>query len=320
MIRGSVSVSPTETSPSKALHSILSFCLWAALTLTAIGIAATPLPAKQCPTGVCSALTFFPRKTRTTRTEVAPIGPLNTNAQRLARGLAPKPPVRRSPTSTISKRQQPSQVPSPFTSYRGIISLRSEGSDTPYYIDKTSYHSGHIFVNTSISEALVVSFTSPSSELSARTSRSFLVGAQLLMENWSYGGEFPLLGLVQGGNNTDSDIGSGSPEYLTLGGIASPGTPKDSIPVYANNSYTFVTGQNRTSESAVWNADLNTGLLTPQWTNTSRTQPTTYLFTRDSILYAGGDLEAFTANLTFGIEAEGSQEKVVPLLAYFVPI
>ncbi|KAG9020426.1 hypothetical protein FS842_007336 [Serendipita sp. 407] len=51
-----------------------------------------------------------------------------------------------------------------------------------------------------------------------------------------------------------------------------------------------------TWESSVWNLNITTGDITPQWINSDGSSPATYLFRyRDQYMYGSGDLAAFNS-------------------------
>ncbi|KAG8847182.1 hypothetical protein FRB91_012038 [Serendipita sp. 411] len=103
---------------------------------------------------------------------------------------------------------------------------------------------------------------------------------------------FPFLGLIQGGANVDSDIAPGSYQYLYLGGTShsAPGAiPQTGPNGYANNSVTW--------ESSVWNINITTGDLTPQWINSDGSSPATYLIRHQGAFFFGtGDPDAFNSH------------------------
>ncbi|KAH6991418.1 hypothetical protein BKA56DRAFT_610955 [Ilyonectria sp. MPI-CAGE-AT-0026] len=105
-----------------------------------------------------------------------------------------------------------------------------------------------------------------------------------------------LSGIV-GFGATNSDLGPGSYNYVTLG--ASTDTPPGVKPQSGiDNSFTRATGIAKNVESAIWKLDLQNLVLTPQWVNTDITSnPLTVVFTQNTLAVTG-DFTEFTN--TFG--------------------
>ncbi|KAG8756841.1 hypothetical protein FRC14_002619 [Serendipita sp. 396] len=102
---------------------------------------------------------------------------------------------------------------------------------------------------------------------------------------------FPFLGLIRGFANADSDIAPGSYHYLFLGGT--PHSAPGATPQTGPNS---CSPSSLTWESSVWNLNITTGDITPQWINSDGSSPATYLFRyRDQYMYGSGDLAAFNS-------------------------
>ncbi|PPR03117.1 hypothetical protein CVT26_004666 [Gymnopilus dilepis] len=269
-----------------------------------------PQPGNQCMISYCpSYFAYFPP--RGPRRRPTPTIPSRTNAQRLAGGLGPNPPIRRGKIGTPRQRWAASPSPvapaHPKATHCGVIRLNDASTGSAIgYIGRTSYGKfrGHLFTNESVSDAVTACFkidqhSTHSSDLS------------IALEDWNLKSDFPLLALIQGKGDKSSDIGPHSSNYLTMGGVEWPGTPPGSTPTAITNSYTFYSGGlDRTAESSVWNIDLTTGALTAHWTNPDRRQTTAHVFSLDNILYAGGDLDAFMKHYT---------RKIVPLTLHFVP-
>lgn len=207
-----------------------------------------------------------------------------SNAQRLARGLPLKAPVRKAKTVII--RQMPSAGP-PVTKMGMMQVTNVDTGESVGYISATFLSTGHLGFTTDVAKALEISFVIDSFATTA-------TGLRIIMDDSDQSIDFPILGLIQGRDNSDDDIGSSSFNYLYLGGVALPGTASGSIASLMDNTYTNATAISRASETDVWSIDLNTGLITPQWVNEDGTSvTTTELFSQGTALYAGGNSSAF---------------------------
>ncbi|KAF8911626.1 hypothetical protein CPB84DRAFT_1842107 [Gymnopilus junonius] len=266
------------------------------------GVLALPMPppGNQCMINYCpSYFAHFPP--RGPRTKPTLSMPTRTNAQRLAGGLGPNPPIHRGLIGTPRQRWATSPSPSPVVplnpkvTHCGVVRLTDSKTDSQIgYIGKISSSKGHLFVNESISEAVTVCFKLDKDSSTASS-------ISIVLEDWNLKSDFPLFALIQGRVDKSSDIGLHSSNYLTLGGVEWPGSRPQSPPKLIVNSYSsYWDGFDRTAESSVWNINLTTGKLTVQWTNSDRSQPTTQLFTVGNVLYAGGDLDAFVTHHSRG--------------------
>ncbi|KAF8343116.1 uncharacterized protein EI90DRAFT_3115604 [Cantharellus anzutake] len=200
--------------------------------------------------------------------------PKLTNAQRFACGLPPLPPKRLwvSPT-----RRDP--VPSSVNYRAAIQVIRQDDGALLGYISRTSQgRERHKYVED-VTDALIVGFTLTAGATSA-------TGIDLITENSDIP-NYVYLGLVQGSDDTDSVLQSGSYQYVYLANT-NP-TPANSPPQTVGNSYTQATGVSRTSESAVWSVNVVALSLVPIWTNPDGISATTELFAQSKNLYAGGD-------------------------------
>ncbi|KAG8942476.1 hypothetical protein FRC04_003644 [Tulasnella sp. 424] len=206
----------------------------------------------------------------------------STNAERFARGLPPKKP-KLIAGSPVRRDSQPSSLP-PVTR-AGIIEVHNAANDALLgYISKNLVNGGAQFgYDPAIANALLVSFQTPAG--ATGTVPTMDITAVNSNPSW------PLLGLVQGRDDTSSDIAAGSYQYLYLGGISNPGTQPNDPPTLITNSY-FI-GAPRTAESAVWSFNTADNTLSLQWVNTDSSKPTMNVWTQSTGLYAGGDQGAF---------------------------
>jgi hypothetical protein len=250
-------------------------------SLAATSIFASPVSRNECDANseFCQGTALLDSSTVPTITDRAI--DVSTNAERFARGLPPKKPklVAGSPV----RRTQPSSVPP--VSYRGYIQIKDKNSNVLGYISKNLGNSGAQFVSDpSIANALIVDFQLPAGATSGST-------LDFTIENSNP--SWPLLGMVQGRDDTDSNISTGSYQYLYVGGISTPGTDPNATPQSISNSY-FI-GAPRTAESAVWSIDLTSGAITAQWVNTDGSKPPIQTWTQSTGLYFGGNSNAFFA-------------------------
>jgi len=205
-----------------------------------------------------------------------------TNAELLRRGLPLKEPIMR--RGSPVRRNKPSDLP-PQTkkTYNGIIEVRNSANDNLLgYIGKNLVNGGAQFgIDSSRDNAVPVSFqTGPSGS-----------GSQIVISLSNSNPSWPLLGLVQGRDDADSNVKPGSYQYGYLGGVSNPGTQPGAPPTSISNSY-FI-GSPRTAETPVWTYDHSHKVLTPVWINQDGTTPAIQTWTQSGGLYFGGDQGAF---------------------------
>lgn len=213
-----------------------------------------------------------------------------TNAERLRRGLTPKSPILRRGTP-VRRHADPSGRPRPTdpgnpnsTKRRGVIQvLNADSGASLGYVSSTALNKAFYTYETSKDNALIVKFDIDETESGT--------DLNLSIENSDTG--YTFLGLIQGRDDTNSNLNSGSFHYTYIGGIKNPGTEPGSGPTNIDNSYTTATGRKRTAESAVWTYDSSSGKLTPQWTNTDGSVPAVHYFSQSTVIYVGGDQNAF---------------------------
>ncbi|KAG8912892.1 hypothetical protein FRC01_004842 [Tulasnella sp. 417] len=268
------------------------FHLFSLVALVSTGVFSTPTP-PPCLAEICGDTAFVdssPSPVDFAAAIVKPETPTRslpeggaeqlTNSERFIRGLPPKRPKRLQ--GSPLRRTQPSAVP--LTTYRGHIRIdKEDGSGTLGYLSKYSMNSVYNRYQ-SIDNAAVVTFKFDDTQTSGPASE--------LTSDWDVPA-FPILGLVQGRDNTNSDIAPGSYQYLYITGT-NPTSP-DATPDVVGNAYNSATGASRTSESEVWHFDSVTNEITLQWVNTDGSKPPTYLFTQSMALYAGSDPAKFNA-------------------------
>ncbi|KAG9042501.1 hypothetical protein FS842_002167, partial [Serendipita sp. 407] len=141
----------------------------------------------------------------------------------------------------------------PATARTGVIEIRHSEHD---------WFFGYIANSTTIGIATPVMEVSWAERFTFEAPEGAASVTQAEITSYKTIDGFPFLGLIQGGANVDSDIAPGSYQYLYLGGTShsAPGAiPQTGPNGYANNSVTW--------ESSVWNINITTGDLTPQWIN-----------------------------------------------------
>ncbi|KAJ7491300.1 hypothetical protein FB451DRAFT_1222733 [Mycena latifolia] len=195
-----------------------------------------------------------------------------TNAERLARHLPLKPPSRRSsarravssPAATLANR-----------GYIQVLSVDASGNRTGVlgYISKTTYIHTQYVVSPSLDDALLVG---PNGDHDLLT---------LTLHPPAF------LGLVQGRDDTSSNLAQGSFNYLYLASTAQ--TSPNATPQNVDSSFSAVYGQPYSAESAVWTLDPVTHSLTAQWINSDGSRAPTISFSQGSAIYFSGDPEAF---------------------------
>jgi hypothetical protein len=204
-----------------------------------------------------------------------------TNAELLRRGLPLNNPIMR--RGSPVRRQSPSSVPPPVkTTHAGVVEVHNAADGSLLgYIGKDLLNGAQLGFKPSIADALLISFETDS------TGSGTDIDISMTNSNPSW----PLLGLIQGRDDTDSNFAPGSYQYGYLGGVANPGTQPGDGPTLIDNSYP--TGTPRTAETAVWTFDGTSGTLTPVWINEDGTTPALQTWTQSTALYIGGDQSAF---------------------------
>jgi hypothetical protein len=172
--------------------------------------------------------------------------------------------------------------------YTAVIEIKNGSTSLGYLVNDPAYWTPEITPDSA--SAFIVDFTLNGTSGSQ---------ANLLPDSPSQG--FPYLGLTQGRDSTDSNIGSGNFNYLYIEGTNA--TDPGATPQLVGNYFNTGTGLSHTSESAIWSIDITgtTGTLTPQWINTDDSSPTTVTFVQSNHVYAGGDASAFNGRFPAGV-------------------
>ncbi|KAJ7122656.1 hypothetical protein C8R43DRAFT_899692 [Mycena crocata] len=202
------------------------------------------------------------------------------NAERFRRGMPPAPPTSQYSKGT-GKRNEGS--PTPTITLRGRIKVINTANNAVLgYISKNPL-SGTLRYQSNMADAVTVHFDLPLGALTVKK-------INIAQEDSDI---FPLVGAIQGRDNTSSDIAPGSFHYGYIGGT---NECEDVIfqlrhsvlPSSGPNSYTAVIGTQRTFESAVWVYDTISKAIIMQWINIDGS-------TFSTALYFGGDKAAFQA-------------------------
>jgi hypothetical protein len=205
-----------------------------------------------------------------------------TNANLLRRGLPLKEPILR--RGSPVRRSSPSSVPPVKITHRGTIEVHNAANGNLLgYVSKNLVNGGAQYgIDPTAANALHVTFDTDQSNS----------GTGLNVKAVDSNPSWPLLGIVQGRDDIDSNVKPGSYQYLYLGGVANPGTQPGDRPAQISNSY-FI-GSPRTAETALWTIN-SAGNMSPIWINQDGTTPALQLWTQSTGLYAGGDMNAFFA-------------------------
>lgn len=158
----------------------------------------------------------------------------------------------------------------PIVTKQGIVQVTNAANGAVLgYISKNSFSGAQYRYQPNEVDAMAISFDAPQGATSVTQARITSLNADT---------GFPLLGLIQGRDNTNSDIAAGSFHYGYFGGTngVAPGTTPQNV----GNSYTTASGKQRTSESDVWTIDLVTGAVTAQWINSDGSKLSTFLSRR----------------------------------------
>jgi len=205
-----------------------------------------------------------------------------SNAKRLSLGLPLNPPVRRSLAKKAHLAKRSSIPPLVVGGYILVTNLDTAtvlGYISPTFNDFKEY--GNLVSTTSSALKVSLSYDalSPSQiEITA------INGADP---------SAPLFGGIVGYASSSDDLGSGNPNYQYIGGVTH--TPVGAPPTDSANSFEDATQIDENVESCIWNYNILTGALTPQWINTDGSTPANSLmYVSDEPLFAiTGDAAEF---------------------------
>ncbi|KAJ7493697.1 hypothetical protein FB451DRAFT_1215152 [Mycena latifolia] len=204
-----------------------------------------------------------------------------TNAQRLARGLPPLPPKRRSGRAALARRS--AGVP---VSYTGTIQVTNAGTGAVVgYVYQASGSTNHFGVTTDMSSALSFMLSVDSTVVSSS-------GINIAATTSTYATTWPYMGGIVGVINTNANLASGSPNFAYVQGTSL--TPDDSPAASVSNSYPTI----EKSESAIWNYDASTGAISAQWINIDGSAPATAIVyvAGSNALVLAGDASVFASS------------------------
>ncbi|EJF62080.1 hypothetical protein DICSQDRAFT_146821 [Dichomitus squalens LYAD-421 SS1] len=218
-----------------------------------------------------------------------------TNAQRLARGLPPNPPRRRSRTARALQPRQSSTC----VAQTGTIAVSTGG-----YLSATATSYGEYSSTTDVSQALLVSFCVDTT-----------VGTTFDLQTLNGLSAYPYLGAVQGFADRSRDLAAGSFNYYYIAGTEQtargPAVP-------GVNSFSAAAGVAEAVESNIWTL-TDTNELVPSFVNSDGTAVTpSIVYVSSSNAFAiTSDVGAFTSN--FGA-AQPVTFTFVPATAATVPV
>ncbi|KAJ7216403.1 hypothetical protein GGX14DRAFT_391232 [Mycena pura] len=196
-----------------------------------------------------------------------------TNAERLARGLAPMPPSRRSPTAA----HVPRASPLPPISKQCQVKAVDAGTGTSYGLVGAAFSGGaYGDLGQTSASALGVAFSYPADgNPAARFNFATPQGGTVTFPNGTTA-TYPFIGAVLSGSSTDGTLDSTSSNYAFLTGTTQ--SPAGSPPfASARNAYSDVTNTPASIESAIWGFDPATQKITVQWVNPDGSTPETHL-------------------------------------------
>ncbi|KAG8912848.1 hypothetical protein FRC01_004863, partial [Tulasnella sp. 417] len=183
------------------------FPLFSLIALATTGVFSTPVP--ECLSEICGTVPLLNGSPAPSdvASSIAQVGTPTrslpaadpeklTNAERFIRGLPPKKPKHLRGSSL--RRAQPSAVP--LTTYTGYIRVDREDSGSNLgYLSRSMFSDAQARYQ-SIDQAALVTFKFDDAQTSGSPSEF----------TWDASAAFPNPGLVQGRDNTNSDLSSGS--------------------------------------------------------------------------------------------------------------
>ncbi|KAF5336361.1 hypothetical protein D9611_006593 [Ephemerocybe angulata] len=207
-----------------------------------------------------------------------------SNAQRLAKGLPLKAPARRQPSRIWNRDAAAS--PLPRETVTGRAALYNQNGERVFYVDRNLNTAGFTSLTTDVDNALTLS-------VSFDTLQPVFTKIQVTMLNLATSG-FPLLSLIQGRDDTNTDMTAGSFHYTYLGGAAEPGSgPGSTGSSTIGNTYTDRTGLPRVAQTDIWTYDPATTVLAPTWINSNNDNVEIPFYSQSNAIYGLKDSDAF---------------------------
>lgn len=259
----------------------LSAVLAALLAAPALVGAVLPIPHTSAPTRTDRTMAPNPATGDLSTLALAQRVPM-TNAQRLARGLAPnRPRFNHAARRGLAPRASAAPDPNPCPTMTGTIRVAGAGTSASTFVSRVPNVFGEYGVTTDAANALLVQYANCAGAASA----------DLVTLNGI--ADFTHLGGITGFSSPSGDLGPGSSMYAYLGGTSqtAPGATPQAVP----NSFTFTTGIQEDVESAIWTLDRTTGVLSAHWSNTDRSTPATSIvyYAPENFLLLTGNPAAF---------------------------
>ncbi|KAJ7899699.1 hypothetical protein B0H13DRAFT_2664277 [Mycena leptocephala] len=199
-----------------------------------------------------------PRNLNTADMQVDANGRLLTNAKRLAIGLPPLPPRRRATTAARAVLPRSSAVPVTQTCN---LMLTDSNGESQGYVSGTDNGYGEFYILSAQTNALAVSFTYTPGSTPA-TQLNLLIANNPNPTYPFFGGRGTPGGGVPGETLGSSNI------FNYIEPVATTESPAGSAPFPGHYLHeNFDSGRSGNIESAIWNYDPDTQLLTATWVN-----------------------------------------------------
>ncbi|KDQ09521.1 hypothetical protein BOTBODRAFT_524414 [Botryobasidium botryosum FD-172 SS1] len=284
--------------------SILRFAAAAALLFPSMAMALNPTSTRA--TGAPSLNP--PAQGLTSLIGAPAVRSINTNSERLARGLAPLPP-RAMAGRRHHARQEHGSGPGPKKSTPSGAPCQTRAASIAIY-DQSGKQLGYVADDVNeFGEYVSTQESMTALKISYKQCGATGVPIEITQTNTCGCMPYKNVGAIQGYSSTSVDLAVGSFNYLFVGGVTS--TPGLSTPVSAANSFTHTTNIAKSIESDVWVIDATTMDLSIKWVNKDGSYPIVHWALSGGILIATGDISAFTSTFP---GATGVTLKVVPAI------
>ncbi|KAJ3519783.1 hypothetical protein NMY22_g13042 [Coprinellus aureogranulatus] len=227
--------------------------------------------------------------TRTRKTRALTRAKRMTNAQRLALKLPLNPPRRRDTAKQLDRRASPMAAAPEILGISLAVDLAGNNLG---YVGASLSSSGQLELGASAAEALGMSISLGSG---SPTKRGLAQELRIEVKQTTLNG-LPLLALINGRDNENANLGSGSWHYLYVGTAEYPGTEPNSRPsTDGYTSYEASTGIKQAFETDVWKLDTRSGALSATWINENGTPIAVELYEQAGVVLALADPDAFQA-------------------------
>jgi len=173
--------------------------------------------------------------------------------------------------------------------YTGNIEVYDFATNAPIgFISVLPNTYGEYTITNDASEYLEVAM--PKLQNNRNVPRDTGIAYNIYATNGPYEKSYLYVGAIEGYASSSADLEPGSYNYAYIGGTkqTSRGSSK-----YPGNSFTATTGHRESSQSAIWNVDFDSLLMTPQWVNSDGSKPYVAAGILEDTLFLTGDLDAF---------------------------